>query len=57
VCGSVRVRIPSALAPRVDAREDPAGPHQIGIHVRVVVPALGPVLTYDGIVDLEEQRE
>lgn len=57
VCGSVRVRIPSALAPRVEARVDPAGPHQIGIQVRVVVPALGPILTYDGIVDLEEQRE
>jgi hypothetical protein len=56
VCGSVRVRIPAAWAPRVEAREDPAGAHRIGIHVRLVLPALGPVLIYDGIIDLEEQR-
>jgi Domain of unknown function (DUF4166) len=56
VWGPVRVRIPAAWAPRVDAREDPAGAHRIGIHVRVVLPALGPVLTYDGIIDLEGQR-
>ena len=57
VFGSVRVRVPAAWAPRIDAREDPAGAHQIGVHVRVVLPALGPVLTYEGIIDLEEQRE
>lgn len=57
VCGSVRVRVPAAWAPRVDAREDPAGARRIGIHVRVVLPALGPLLTYDGIIDLEEHRE
>lgn len=56
VCGSVRVRIPAAWAPRVDAREDPAGAHRIRIRVGVVLPALGPVLTYEGIIDLEEQR-
>ena len=48
---------PAAWAPRIEAREDPAGAHQIGIHVRVVLPALGPVLTYEGIIDFEEQRE
>lgn len=57
VFGSVRVLLPPAWAPRVEAREDPAGARQIGIHVRVVLPALGPVLTYDGIIDIEEHRE
>jgi len=56
VFGSVRVRVPEAWAPRVEAREDPAGARHIDIHVRVVLPALGPVLTYDGIIELEEQR-
>jgi len=56
LCGPVRVRIPAAWAPRVEAREDPAGAHRIRIHVSVVLPALGPVLTYDGVIDLEEQR-
>jgi len=54
---SVRVRIPEAWAPRDEAREDPAGARQIGIHVSVVLPALGPVLTYDGIVHLEKCRQ
>lgn len=52
--GSVRLRLPATWAPRVDAREDPAGAHQIRVHVRVALPALGPVLTYDGIIDIEE---
>ena len=56
VFGSVRVRIPKAWAPRVEAREDPAGARRIGIHVCVVLPAVGPVLTYDGIVDFEKSR-
>ena len=54
--GSVRVRLPAAWAPRVDAREDPAGAHQIRIHVRVALPAVGPVLTYDGTIDIEDTR-
>lgn len=54
--GSVRLRLPAACAPSVDAREDPAGPHQVRVHVRVALPAVGPVLTYDGTMDLEEPR-
>lgn len=57
VLGSIRVPIPKAWAPRVEAREDPAGARRIGIHVCVVLPALGPVLTYDGIVDFENSRQ
>jgi hypothetical protein len=54
--GSVRLRVPAAWAPRVEAREDPAGAHQIHIHVRVTLPAVGPVLTYDGTIDIEDTR-
>ena len=54
LCGTVRLKIPAACAPRVDAREDPAGARQIGVHVRVALPVVGPVLTYDGTIDIEE---
>lgn len=56
VCRSVRVRLPWALAPRVEAREEPAGARRIRIDVRVAVPVLGTVLTYDGIIHIEEAR-
>jgi hypothetical protein len=52
--GSVRLRLPAPWAPRVEAREDPAGAHQIRVHVSVALPALGPVLTYDGTIDIED---
>ncbi len=54
--GSVRVRLPAACAPRVDALEEPAGARQVRIRVRVALPALGPVLTYDGVMLIEETR-
>ncbi len=53
VLGAVRLRLPAAWAPRIEAREDPAGAHQIGVRVRVVLPAVGPLLTYDGTINLE----
>jgi hypothetical protein len=28
----------------------------MGVHVRVVLPAVGPVLTYEGIIDVEEHH-
>ena len=56
VVGSVRLRIPAAWAPRIEAREDPAGPRQIGVHVRVLLPVLGPLLTYDGTINVEEEH-
>ena len=54
MCGPVRIRIPSAWAPSVDAREDPAGARRIRVLVRVALPVVGPVLTYDGAVDIED---
>ena len=54
LCGSVRLRLPAMWAPRVDAREDPAGARRIRVHVRVTLPGLGPVLAYDGPIDIEE---
>ena len=54
--GSVRLPLPATWAPMIDAREDPAGARQIHVHVRVALPALGPVLTYDGTIDIEDIR-
>ena len=53
-CGPIRLRLPAAWAPSVEAREDPAGPRQMRVHVRVALPLLGPVLTYDGTIDIED---
>ena len=53
VFGSIRLGLPTLVAPRVEAREDPAGARQTRIHVRVEVPPLGTLLTYDGTMDLE----
>lgn len=54
VCGPIRLRIPSAWGPRIDAREDPAGARRIGVHVRVALPAVGPLVSYDGTIDIED---
>lgn len=54
VLGSMRVRLPAALAPRIEAREDPAGATQIAVCVRVVLPGVGPLLAYDGTINLED---
>ena len=52
--GSVRLRLPATWAPTVEAREDPAGARCVRVHVRVALPGLGPVLTYDGTIDIED---
>ena len=54
--GPVRLRIPAAWAPRVEAREDPAGPTRINVAVRVVLPGIGQLIAYDGLVDIEDLR-
>jgi hypothetical protein len=57
VWGLLRARLPHWCAPRVTAREDPAGDHRIRIDVRVELPLVGPILSYAGAIDLEEPRE
>jgi hypothetical protein len=56
VLGSVRLRLPAAWAPRIEAREDPAGASQIGICVRVVLPGVGPLLAYEGTIEVEDNH-
>jgi hypothetical protein len=55
--GPVRLRIPPQWAPRVEAREDPAGPHSFNVDVRVVLPGSRLLIAYDGIIDVEDARE
>ncbi len=52
--GSRRMRLPAILRPTVEAREGPAGARQLQIHVRVALPALGPLIVYDGLIHIEE---
>jgi uncharacterized protein DUF4166 len=54
LCGPVRLRIPAPLAPRVEAREAPAGPKQVQVEVRVVLPGIGMLIAYGGVVGIEE---
>ena len=56
LCGPVRLRLPAAWAPVVEAREDPVGARQTAVHVSIAIPALGPVVTYDGVLDIEDAR-
>jgi Domain of unknown function (DUF4166) len=56
VLGSFRLRLPDRWAPRIEAREDPAGTGRIGVHVRVSLPVIGSLLTYDGTVVIEDTR-
>jgi hypothetical protein len=54
---SARLRIPAPLAPRVDAREDPAGRTGVKVHVQVTLPMVGPLVTYEGIIEIEVKDE
>ncbi len=51
---AVRLRIPAALAPRVEAREDPSGPRQVKAQIQVSLPVIGPLIVYEGIIEIEE---
>jgi len=51
---SVRLPVPASWAPRVEAREDPAGTRRLRVDVRVVLPVVGQLIAYAGIVELEE---
>ena len=54
MCGWFRCPIPAAWAPRVAAREDPAGNQRIHVDVRVVLPAVGPLIAYAGFIDIDD---
>lgn len=51
--GGLRVRWPSRLAPRVEARERADG-RGVRVSVRVTAPLLGPLIEYEGRVVWEE---
>jgi uncharacterized protein DUF4166 len=52
--GPVRVPVPASWGPRVEAREAPAGPRRVVVAVRVALPAVGPLITYDGCMTIED---
>ena len=54
LCWPVRVRIPKWWAPRVQAREDPVGSNGIRVDVRVMLPRIGLLIAYAGIVEVAE---
>jgi hypothetical protein len=54
--GPVRLRIPVSWAPRVEAREDPAGQMRVRVDVRVILPRLGPLIAYEGFIEVEDTR-
>ena len=53
VCGRVRLPIPTPWAPRVDAREEPAGSRHIHLEVRVELPGVGLLISYAGLIEVE----
>lgn len=55
--GSLRVRLPALLAPRVEAweRADVAG-GGVRVSVRVEAPLCGPLISYEGLVRTEENE-
>jgi hypothetical protein len=53
VIGPMRIPLPDAWTPLVEAREDPAGPSTFDLHVRVTVPAVGMLIAYHGLVEVE----
>jgi hypothetical protein len=54
---SIRLPIPSAWAPRVEAREEPAGTNEIDVDVCVTLPAIGTLITYHGRIAVKVPPE
>ena len=54
VVGPLRVPLPRLCSPVVTAREDAAGPRSRHVDVRVELPLVGPLLAYDGTIDVDE---
>jgi hypothetical protein len=53
VIGPMRMPLPDAWTPLVEAREDPAGPSTIDLHVHVTIPAVGSLIAYHGLVEVQ----
>jgi hypothetical protein len=53
--GSRRLHLPPALSPRVEAREEPAL-SGVSVSVCVSLPAIGLLVAYDGLIEIEEAR-
>ena len=51
--GRLKVRLPHALAPRIEAWERADGPGVL-VSVRVTAPLVGPLIEYEGLVLTEE---
>jgi hypothetical protein len=52
--GPLRLAIPAWCAPRVEAREGPAGPTAVRVSVRINLPVIGLLIAYDGRIDIQE---
>lgn len=52
--GPVRLRLPSPLAPKIEARERPCGSTCVQVQVRITWPPAGLILAYDGDVHTED---
>jgi hypothetical protein len=55
--GRWRIRLPGWMSPRVDAREErPPAAHHTHVRVTVSAPLTGLVLSYEGLLDVDETR-
>ena len=54
LCWPVPLPIPALCAPRMEAREDRAAPKRVHVEVRVVLPGIGLLISYAGIVEVGE---
>ena len=52
--GPIRLRVPVRWAPHVEAREEPRGPDSIAVAVRAVLPHVGLLVAYDGVITIED---
>jgi hypothetical protein len=55
--GPWRLPLPYWASPQISAREEPQGPSQIKVAVKVAAPGLGMLVTYDGVIVVEGPRE
>jgi hypothetical protein len=50
--GPLSLPVPMAFAPRVSAREEASGTSRVRVFVTVSLPILGPLITYEGYLDV-----